>query len=115
MKIEKKTSSYLKPVDLGGKRIRVTVSDVTSVTFPARDGKPEQTRYNLVFAEGVKPFTMNTTNQDAMIEAYGDESDDWKGKTVVLVPTTTDFPTPDYPTIRVWPDLPVNDAKDIPF
>lgn len=44
----------------------------------------EQLRPILRFKEVDKPFGLNATNYDKMVEKYGDEAKDWEGKKITF-------------------------------
>ncbi len=76
-------SSYLNKEDLpappGTKH--ATVEDVRIETMPSGDKEEKPVMY---FANGLKPMVLNGTNWDIMAEAYGPESNSWRGKPIEL-------------------------------
>ena len=76
-------SSYLNKEDLpappGTKH--ATVEDVRIETMPSGDKEEKPVLY---FANGLKPMVLNGTNWDIMADAYGPESNDWRGKPIEL-------------------------------
>jgi hypothetical protein len=54
----------------------------------------------LTFSNGMK-FSLNKTNVGTLIEAWGDESDDWIGEKVELYAGTIRFKNEDQPAVLV--------------
>lgn len=60
------------------------IAEVGIAEFDPKEGKTKkERRLELTFADDRK-FTLNSGNTDVLIEAYGDETDEWTGKVVVL-------------------------------
>lgn len=74
----------LKAKDFIGKNMRVTIERVDTVTYPADDNKPEQTKAVLYFVGKEKRLVLNGTNTETLCNAYGTESDGWLGKEIGL-------------------------------
>jgi hypothetical protein len=80
-------SKYIKASDLQGKTVRMTIADV-KMEEVARD-EPEKP---VMYFEGkTKAMCLNKTNFNACVKLYGDETDDWKGKPILVYPTETDY------------------------
>lgn len=77
-------SNDLKAADFEGKNLKVKISEVEARTYPARDGKPEETKGVLRFEGKEKGLVLNKTNTKNLINAYGNESNDWVGHEVGL-------------------------------
>lgn len=77
-------SGWLKASDIKGKNIKVVISEVGTIHFEARDGKPEQTKPTLRFEGKEKGIVLNATNTKLLINAYGAESDNWIYKEIGL-------------------------------
>jgi hypothetical protein len=78
-------SKYLKPADLNGNRVTVTISGVTKETV----GNDERL---VVHFEGTgKGLILNKTNGSAIANVFGDDTEDWLGGKIVLFVTTVDF------------------------
>ena len=82
-------SDDLKAKDFIGKNLKLTIERVETVTYPANDNKPEQTRGVLYFVGKDKRLVLNSTNNDILRAAFGDESEGWIGKEIGL--TTKDY------------------------
>jgi hypothetical protein len=83
-------SNYLKTADLRGRKIPVTIEDVRIETLG--QGKDAEDKPVAYFKGKDLGFVLNMTNWDTLQELLGsDDSDDWHGKTVLLVPAKTKF------------------------
>jgi len=78
-------SSFLKCSDLQGRTVNVIVSDVTMEDLG--DAKKPVVH----FRGKDKGFVLNKTTSKVITQAYGDDTDDWIGKTIQLYPTETEF------------------------
>lgn len=78
-------SRYLKWQDLNGKEVRVVIRAVT-VEDLGNDRKPVMT-----FDSAQKTMIVNKTNWLTIAQAYGDDSDGWIGKPVILFAMSTSF------------------------
>ena len=109
-------SKYLKASDLNGREIKVTMDDCVLHQMPDGDAKPV-----LSFVGKEKMLVLNKTNSMAIAEQHGTQTENWKGKQIIIFPTQTDFGGRVVPCIRVRlpePDLTgqVPPAQDeIPF
>jgi hypothetical protein len=73
-------SKYLKADDIGVRKVTATMDRVELETMPSdKEEKPV-----LYFRNKDKGLVLNVTNAYAISEAYGDDTDSWKGKQVVL-------------------------------
>ncbi len=50
----------------------------------AKDGQPDEMRWVLGFAEVNKPMVLNITSIRVLEQAFGGDTDDWKGKQVIV-------------------------------
>lgn len=75
-------SKYLKTGDLE-KDTLVTVKGLTKVNV-ARDDAEAEYKWAIHFEEFEKPMVLNKTNLIRLGKALGDDTEFWKGKTVVL-------------------------------
>lgn len=79
-------SNYLKAADLAGRRVLVTISHV-AIEDIGDEHKPV-----LYFQGKEKGMVLNKTNANMLTEICGsDETDHWKGHTVVLYVAKVDF------------------------
>jgi hypothetical protein len=78
-----KESNYLKKEDCDPP-ILVTIDHLTQKNV-ALEGDPPDMKYCLHFAEDIKPMILNSTNAQLIARALNsEETDEWKGKQVVL-------------------------------
>ena len=102
-------SKYLKASDLQGREVQVKIDDVAiEVMEQAGEEKPV-----LRFIGTEKGMVLNRTNSDTIANAYGDETDTWHGKPIVLFESTTSFGGRTVPCLRVRIPRPV--AKPAPL
>jgi hypothetical protein len=77
------SSKYLKIADVPDPVI-VTVTGVKQVNIAKEDEQPEY-KWVIGFAEFDKPMVLNSTNLHVAAKVLGsDETDDWKGKEIIL-------------------------------
>lgn len=98
------SSKHLKPADLDGKPVTVTIKDVTVETFQ-NDG--ENARKAVLHFDGnvIKPLVVNKTNYVILDHAFGPNTDMWIGKQIVVCPSMMPFKGKMVETIRVEPLL----------
>ncbi len=105
-------SAYWKATDLEGRPVKF-IMDRVEMEDIGGDHKP------ILFFQGKdKGLVLNKTNSNNISAAYGDDTDGWAGKEIVLYPAMTDFQGKTVPCIRVRrPNLPIakqmND--EVPF
>ena len=107
------TSKYFKHSDLAGKEVRKRISHV---------GEEEMGLTNdrvIYFSGEQKALVLNKTNGRTLAMAFGDDTQAWGGREIILRPTTVDYRGQPTATIRVRPvleggagDVP---SDDIPF
>jgi hypothetical protein len=73
---------------------------ITGVTMEAI-GDDKREKPVVSFKEDERGLVLNATNWDTIADAYGDDSDDWTGKTVQLYATKTSFGSKRVDCIRV--------------
>lgn len=98
-------SKYVKADDLKGKSALCIISHVTLEKI-GDDTKPV-----IYFQHKEKGLVCNKTNFGRIAFVYGDESDDWTGKEIVLYPEMTDFQGKPMWAIRVKPPEPRSSAS----
>lgn len=127
-------SNWLHSEDLQGKRVAVTIEEITSeeLNFEGR----KQRKPVMRFQGKDKSLVVNRTNWNRLADFLGsDDSDDWIGKTIVLGVEKVDFQGKRVPAIRVLglarpvaakapepppPEIPAEDAleaadDEVPF
>jgi hypothetical protein len=75
-------SKYLSKEDVKGEPKTGVIDAVIQETFEGDDGK--KLKPILTFSNDVKPMVLNNANWMTIEDAYGDESDMWKGKKIEL-------------------------------
>ncbi len=102
-------SNYLKAADLQGRRAAVTVSHVAMEDI-GDDHKPV-----LYFVGKEKGMVLNRTNANMIAEITGlEETDQWKGHTVVLFSTKVDFQGRRVDAIRIDRPAPGSVVRQAP-
>jgi len=109
-------SRWLKATDVT-KPVLATIRSVTIEEFDEGENKPI-----LNFLGETKPMVLNRTNSTTIAELYGDDTDNWTGKPVVLFSTKVQFQSKLVDAIRIRaPKQPVAakpaavPADDVPF
>jgi hypothetical protein len=98
-------SEYLKAADLQGNNVRVTI-DRVEMRDVGDDNKP------VLFFQGKdKGVVLNKTNANNIAIAYGDDTEDWTGREVILYEAMVDFQGRSVAAIRIRPPA----AKDRPM
>ena len=82
-------SSDLKAKDFIGKSFTLKIERVETVTYPANEKQPEQTKPVLYFIGKDKRLVLNGTNTDILCGAYGDDSEGWVNHEIGL--STADY------------------------
>ncbi len=75
-------SDYLKSEDLNGREVKVTIKDCQMKELG--QGKEKETKAVLYFEGKEKGMVLNKTNAGVLGDAFGDETDDWKGEEIIL-------------------------------
>jgi hypothetical protein len=109
-------SEYLKPAGLQGQKVLLKMSRV-EMRDMGDEVKP------VLFFEGKeKGLVLNKTNANTISAAYGDETDNWVGKEIVLYETPVEYQGQRRPGIRCFvpprkPQMALNEEinDDIPF
>jgi hypothetical protein len=88
-------SEFLKAADLQGRQVTVTMERV-ELREVGGDAKPV-----LFFAGKEKGLVLNKTNSNTISDAYGDETDSWRGQPVALFEAMVDYQGRTVAAIRV--------------
>lgn len=104
-------SEFLKAADLQDQPVRVIMAhtemkDIGDETKPALHFQ----RAEFDWFPKDKPLILNKTNSNNIALIYGDDTDDWTGKELVLYPTMVDFQGRSVAAIRVRGPKPKNAA-----
>src|SRR5271166_5422160 len=89
-------SKYLKASDLQDRHVAVTMSQVALEDVGDSERKPV-----LHFNGKNKGLVLNKTNSRVIAGIYGDDTDQWDGKPLVLFPAMVDFRGDQVEAIRV--------------
>ena len=96
-------SKYLKAADLMDQNVNVIMSHVDMEDVGDTDKKPV-----LYFKGKDKGVVLNKTNSRVITNAYGDDTEGWKDKPIILYPAMVDFRGDMVEAIRVRiPKMPV--------
>jgi len=98
-------SKYLKAADLQDSQIKARMSHVEMENVD-RDGDKKPVLYfqKSTFKDDAakkKGLVLNVTNKNAIKAAYGKDSENWRGKDVILFPMLVDFRGDQVEAIRV--------------
>jgi hypothetical protein len=97
-------SKYLKACDLpDGKMVGVTIDHVQIENVAGNDN-PDDEKPVLYFVGKGKGMVLNKTNANTITAGYGDETEDWHGKPVLLFSAEVAFQGKMVPSIRVKVD-----------
>lgn len=88
-------SNYLKCADLQDRNVKVLIDRVEMEDIGG-DHKPI-----LYFQGKDKGLVLNKTNSNNISIVYGDDTDNWTGRELILYPAMTDFQGKTVPCIRV--------------
>ena len=91
-------SKYLKAADISGKTPHVFIASIRMEDIGDDDQKP------VLYFEGKdKGIVLNKTNATNITVAYGDDTDNWIGKEIILFTAWVDFQGKSVEAIRVRP------------
>lgn len=77
-------SQYLSAADVGERKIKTEIEKSRNAVLKSDDGK-ERKRI-VIWLKGVeKPMVLNSTNKNALVDAFGKNPANWKGKPVGLL------------------------------
>ncbi len=88
-------TKWLSALDLRGQTVTVKMSAVVSEKV-GDDIKPV-----LYFLGKEKGLVLNKTNSSTIVDVYGDETANWSGKTISILPAQTEFQGKTVACIRV--------------
>lgn len=89
-------TKYLAAHDLSGRDVTVQIASVNIEEVGQGDTKP------VVYFQGAnKGLVLNKTNAHRIADMYGVETDNWRGKSITLYPSETDFQGKTVPCIRI--------------
>jgi hypothetical protein len=96
---------YLSGDDLDGEVI-VTIDRVVMESFRDPRTRVETRKPVMYFQKAKRGLIVNRTNWRAVADLYGDESDNWIGKRIVLAPAMVDAYGKQTKAVRVRPTRP---------
>lgn len=102
------TSQYLKAGDLQGHSVKVIIESCGTAEFK------EGNKVALKFKGKEKEMVMNPTNARKIGEYYGEETDHWIGKEIIIYPDKTEFNNQMVDCLRVRVEAPMAQEDDIP-
>jgi len=82
-------SNYLKAEDLNGKEVTVTIDNVELVELG--QGRDKESKLLITFVGKTKGLLVNKTNARTIEKLYGDETDEWIGKRIIIGPKEVEF------------------------
>lgn len=103
------SSNFLKADDLNGKPVKLIIEGIEMHDL---DGKEKPV---VSFQRAEKQLVLNKTNGMAIASMYGDESDGWIGKEIILFPTKVDYAGKMVDAIRIQQRFEEAFDDDIPF
>ncbi len=92
-------SKYVKHADLNGQDVTVTIDSIEIEEV----GMDRETKPVLRFKDAKKDLVLNMTNYDTIALAYGEETDNWRGKEITLYGAQAQFGGKIVDCIRVRP------------
>jgi hypothetical protein len=99
-------SRFLKATDIAGEK-KVRIKNVTE----EKVGPDKEPKLVAWFTNLTQGFVLNRTNNRILREAFGDETDGWAGKIIVLFSSMTDFRGRMTPGLRVRIPPPKGDGR----
>lgn len=99
-------SEFLKAGDLQDREARVVMDHVELKDVG------DETKPVLFFQGKDKGLVLNKTNSNNIAMIYGDDTDDWAGRELILYPTMVDYQGRSVPAIRVKVPRPMAPPRD---
>ena len=81
-------SKYLKASD-AETDLTLTIARISKESMKNRDGQDEE-KYVLYFSDAEKGMVLNKTNKNTLVDLYGEETDEWIGKKIILTSVDVD-------------------------
>lgn len=94
-------SEFLAATDLQDKPHSVVMNEVTIREMPGETDPTKKYKHLLTFIGHSKGLVLNKTNTNTIMDQHGIDSVLWKGKSITIFPTQTDFGGKSVPCIRV--------------
>jgi hypothetical protein len=102
-------SKYLKASD-ADTDLTLTISRIAPEIMKSRDGQDEE-KYVLYFSDAEKGMVLNKTNKNTLVDLYGEETDEWVGKKIILTSVDVDAFGETAAALRVSHKKPALDRK----
>ena len=104
----------LRAADLKGKDVTVTIDGWAIKEFES-DGRPDK-KVELRFLETDRTLVLNKTNAGSIVDFLGeDDLDAWKGASITMYPTQTDYAGKRVDCIRIKAAFREETPADSPF
>ena len=84
-------SSLLKADDLQGKDVTVTIESVEVKAFDSKQSGGKENKHIIHFKGKDKALVCNKTNAKTISKLYGDDTDAWLGKQIIIGPREVEF------------------------
>ena len=84
-------SSLLKADDLQGKDVTVTIESVEVKAFDSKQSGGKENKLIIHFKGKDKALVCNKTNAKTISKLYGDDTDAWLGKQIIIGPREVEF------------------------
>jgi hypothetical protein len=107
-------NKWLKAWDLGGRDWTLTIRKVEAGVLENVKARKKDRAPILWFKGAQKPLALNRTNSKTIAAMYGNETDNWVGKTVTLYATRTHFGPDEVDCIRLRPTPPTGKGQEMP-
>jgi hypothetical protein len=78
-------SRFLRSSDLNGRPLVVTIAELK------REDVGGENKVVIMFTGGTKGLILNKVNAKSIARLHGDETRNWRGKSITLVPAQVDF------------------------
>lgn len=96
---------YIFAFDLAGKDVTVKIVRVEAATLTGSGGR--KAKKPVIFFDGKdKGLALCKTNSKTIAALYGNDTDNWLGKSITMFPTTTQFGPDTVDCIRIRPQTP---------
>lgn len=102
-------SKYLRAADLQDRNVKLVMARVEMEVIAGDDKKPV-----LYFTKAAKGLVLNKVNSKVIANAYGDDTDNWEGKEVILYQAMVDYRGDMVEAIRVRVPKPAEPPKPAP-
>ena len=89
------SGDHLKCADLKGKEVSLTIASVSL------EKVGDDTKLVAYFNGTDRDLVLNKTNANCISQMYGDETDMWVGKKIILLPSQAEFGGKTVPAIRI--------------